>query len=349
MRSAPLGRRRGTGRGTGRVGLTAVGEEDEGEEGAVRPTAAAVMALDAGFSKQCLSREALETGSEPSTCASTCRAPSVDATCSSSCEIQAGGGADGEEAAALGSISEADVALAKRMYADYGGSPSDQPDASLITKGAALPRIWRYRPHDSKLEVFVSDFELPVSVECFLAMTCATASRQDWDETAKEFRVLSTAGPAELRHLHGERGDEMVIYWLFSTPFPMPSREYLIHRKLCTLPPLAPNGPRPFLKIDRALDASAPEMQAPVARRAVRVAEYSQCSLIWARPDDGSTVVRTVYSENPMMPIPSWLQSFMTEKFLPRGFKALFKAAVDYEQKHGAARPPAAAHSATLP
>ena len=52
----------------------------------------------------------------------------------------------------------------------------------------------------------------------------------------------------------------------FSTPFPLPSREYFIRRKLHQLPPLVPGGPRPFLKTERVLDASAAEMQAAPAK-----------------------------------------------------------------------------------
>ena len=59
-----------------------------------------------------------------------------------------------------------------------------------------------------------------------------------------------------------------------STPFPLPSREYLIQRKLCQLPPLVAGGPRPFLKIDRLLEGSAAEMQVEAPRAVAR-----HCSL----------------------------------------------------------------------
>jgi len=36
-----------------------------------------------------------------------------------------------------------------------------------------------------------------------------------------------------------------------------------------------------------------------------------------------------------MMPIPSWISSFLTEKVLPRTLKGLSKAAVEYEQAYG--------------
>jgi len=319
------------------------------EETEERPslTAEAIVALEAGWALEAPFggvRE-LETCSEPSTAngwtlssditeerphrmhADEHRAPTrtQGATASDACgetELEDGIRAD-------------ELLLAQRLFNDYGKPPSDHPGATLISKGTALPRVWRYKPPEGRLDVYVSDIELPVRVESFLQMTCATTSRSDWDETAKDFKVLSSWGPSELQALHGERADFMYIYWLMSTPFPLATREYFIERKLSYLRPFTADGPRAYLKIDRMMEDSRPELQVPTAKRAVRVTDYSQYQLVWPGEADGTTVVRTVYVENPMITIPSWLQSWITDKALPKGLRAMSKAAVEFERKQG--------------
>jgi len=358
--SAPhLGRRR-SGHQCTRGKLLSLGEDEKGEEGTMLPTAAAISALDAEWHAWAPFEVEFETCSEPSTCgthsvSTSAMSTSVDlarpVADDAASVLAAAEGEDGEGAAiaqpnGLAVITDEEMEMAKRMFADFGQAPSDHPEAALLTKANAMPRVWRYRPQDAKMDVWVLDMEVPVRTECFIAMSCGTTSRTDWDETSKEFRVLSAHGPTSLAHLHGECGDFMNIYWLSSMPFPLPNREYYLERKLCEVPPLEHGAPRAYLKIDRCLDAHKLDLQAPVARRAVRVTDYSQWQLIW--PGNNSlTLLRTYYSENPMMPIPSWIVTFMTEKVLPKGLKAMAKAAVEYEQKYGPAIDAAAAAMAS--
>ena len=100
-------------------------------------------------------------------------------------------------------LDEADVATARRLYAERGGPPSDAPQAVAILK-TEKALAWRYRPPGSSIDVYASEFVVPVAPETFVAMS-TSVDRLSWDDNCKALETLATAPPAELAHLHRQR------------------------------------------------------------------------------------------------------------------------------------------------
>ena len=241
-------------------------------------------------------------------------------------------------------LTAADLALARRLRADWRVSPSDCADALEICN-TEVARAWR-RPSEGSCDVYEIEFTLNVELETFIAMQYCIDT---WDENTKVLETLSTSGPAHLCHVHGRDADIAALYYLVAMPFPLRSREYVLERRMTLLSDDAGSssgsgrgsGPAAYCLVDDIYDKEASWSLRPhAASRSNRVTGYRQVSMMWPGDRPGVTHARRLYLEDPMMPLPSWLLRWFFAKALPKGVAALQSAAATYEQKHGKPKSP---------
>jgi len=223
-----------------------------------------------------------------------------------------------------------DGAIARRMLADWNQAPSDRPDAVLVCDRADM-KAWK-RPCDlGNIDAYESEVELPVRPETFLAMLCDTTERVMWDETTKDLRVIRTYGTCEHHVIHRQAADEMTLFWLVDTPWPLANREYVLERKLATLD--AATGT--YVKLDVADDEPGSRTLWPQALpKTVRVCDYWNVQVIWAGAGGRTTCFRSLVREHPMTSmLPKWLMSWMIDKMMPRSLAAFRETAIQYEKR----------------
>ena len=205
-------------------------------------------------------------------------------------------------------LDEADVATARRLYAERGGPPSDAPQAVAILK-TEKALAWRYRPPGSSIDVYASEFVVPVAPETFVAMS-TSVDRLSWDDNCKALETLATAPPAELARLHRQPGDAMILFWSVAMPFPLKAREYVLRRALRRLPPAAPGEPVIYAFADRALgeDQTYKHKARRSGDRVTRVTEYWQLNCAWAE-GEGTTRVRALCAPPRPLEPQTWVRS----------------------------------------
>ena len=237
-------------------------------------------------------------------------------------------------------VSDADVALGRRLHAEWNQPPSYEHAEPTLVVESPTAKCWKYREPGREYDTYT--FECTISdcsVESFIAMTSDINTRASWDANCLKIEALAIAGPQTLRKLHGQDGDSMTVQWVAKSPFPLKNREYLMQRDLAILPPArAGGGPLLYFKADRS---STPDELAalgavpPLPRGANRVDSYWQVAVAWAGDEPGSTCVRCVYREDPMMRLPGWLLSWLMDKLMPSAIESLKKAAREFEQRQG--------------
>lgn len=231
---------------------------------------------------------------------------------------------------------------ATRLRADWDRPPSDHPSAVLVASmsnpGAGYQmKAWKFRG-EGGLDIYESQYELGLPVLVYIGMQVSTNERPDWDPHTKSVRVLEASGPARLAHLHRQAGDELTLLWCLNAPWPLPTREYMMRRKAAKLErPPASSGDVGgcYYYIDCALEERESLARAPKAKGAARVVDYEQWQLAWGvRASDGQPAVRMRirYRDDPMLPLPKWLLSWVMEKQLPKGCAGLIKASKEYER-----------------
>ena len=202
-------------------------------------------------------------------------------------------------------------------------------------------KCWKYREPGREYDTYT--FECTISdcsVESFIAMTSDINTRASWDANCLKIEALAIAGPQTLRKLHGQAGDSMTVQWVAKSPVPLKNLEYLMQRDLAKLPSTTSDGPVLYFKADRS---STPDELAalgavpPLPRGANRVDSYWQVAVAWAGDEPGSTCVRCVYREDPMMRLPGWLLSWLMDKLMPSAIESLKKAAREFEQRQSLA------------
>jgi len=228
-------------------------------------------------------------------------------------------------------FSDTDEESARRLYRERGTPPTGVASTPMLQSEKVS--AWRYRPAGSAFDVYVSEFTVPVQVESYVAMTSNAEGRKSWDTGTKAIESLATAPPAELCHLHGQAGDAMILFWAVNCPFPIKDREYVLSRALRKLPADADGQASLYCVADRAFDESSTFLLKPKgSSRVNRVCTYYQFNVAWAESPT-STRVRSEYSEDPMMPLPSWLLTWVTTKALPAGIEGLKKAAAKVDER----------------
>ena len=116
-------------------------------------------------------------------------------------------------------------------------------------------------------------------------------------------------------------------------PVPHQGPRLRAQRALRKLPPCADGQPSLYCVADRAVDeVSTYLLQPRTGSRVNRVCTYHQFNVAWAE-SPSSTRVRSEYSEDPMMPLPSWLLTYVTTKALPAGIEGLKKNAANFDER----------------
>lgn len=227
-----------------------------------------------------------------------------------------------------------EIAAAHQLKRDYGGPPSDHRHAACVARlkceGGQI-RCWRYRQPGDRFDTYALDVTMGVSLRTALTMT-ASQHRPSWDETTKEMSVVSAGAASTLTALHGEPSDEMVLHWIVSAPFPLQSREYVLRKRLALLPGDSNGGVLIMMRASRGPDAG---YHKPPPRRTVRVVDNTAVNVFWSTPG-GGTAFRSLYREDPMVSLPSWLVGSIIDKVLPRGLKALTRSAIACERRDNA-------------
>jgi hypothetical protein len=227
-----------------------------------------------------------------------------------------------------------EVAAAHQLKRDFGGPPSDHKNATCVAKlkseGGHI-RCWRYRQPGDRFDTYVLDVTMAVSLRTALTMT-SSQHRPTWDETTKELSVISAGKASALTTLHGEPSDEMVLHWVVGAPFPLQSREYILRKRLAMLPGDVNGGVLQMMRASKGPDAGYDK---PTPRRTVRVLDNSAVNVFWSMPGGGSAF-RSLYREDPMVSLPSWLVGSIIDKVLPKGLKALTRSAVACERRDNA-------------
>ena len=100
--------------------------------------------------------------------------------------------------------------LGRQLIQNFGTAPIDKPQAVLVCDRSEL-RVWKWKaPPDASgnvIDVYESEFEVPVSVDSFMSMQMELATRTLWDATTKVAKAVMVEGPTLLTHLHGFEGD----------------------------------------------------------------------------------------------------------------------------------------------
>jgi hypothetical protein len=257
-------------------------------------------------------------------------------------------------------FTEIEMATAQRLFCDWDHRPSDKPPSAVHASENGGIRMWRWKgepgPSGYPVDVYESQFEVVgVSADALVATQSALGEeRKRLDPSTKVCELLRASGPQELCGVHQQQSDSMAILHVVETPWPLPNREYIIERRICCLrmPPPPPAGggaggggcdgpPRrgPYLRIDRADDSKALwALQPSVAARHLRCIDFSQVVIAWEVTSPSGvpvTRVRQIYREDPMMPLPRWLLALITERMMPKGLKALQKAALERQRSGG--------------
>ena len=238
-------------------------------------------------------------------------------------------------APAAGLLSAQEAAIARRLLADWGRPPSDRPDAVLLCDRANI-KCWRRKAtQPGGFDEYESQLWLPVQPTTLLAMLCDVNERVAWDKSTLQIDVLATRGPAPLRALHEQDGDDMTLLWLQETPWPLSNREYVLNRRVCVLRPPGAEGAAVYAKADVCLDAPAARALRPTPLpKAKRVPEHVNIQAVWADPSPGGgTCYRCFYREDPMMTLPKWLLSWLMDKMMPTSLNAMVHSAVVYEKR----------------
>ena len=178
-------------------------------------------------------------------------------------------------------MSEDEVALARRMYAERGSPPSEVAAASSIIQTESA-KSWRCRSPGSAFDTLVSEYLVPVSVASFVAMMWQVEGRTAWDTSAKAAEVLDACGPTELTHLHRQAADCQLLFMSMAAPAPLKTREYVMTRAVCKLEPTSPGvGPPLFCWVDRAVDEASSLAFKPRGTRVNRVTTYWSITVAW--------------------------------------------------------------------
>ena len=245
-------------------------------------------------------------------------------------------------------LSASDLAVARRLCADWNQVPSDFPDAQLVCDRPDM-KGWK-RPLDLHgLDAYETQVELPVRPETFLAMLCDVQHRVQWDSSTKDIRVLRTTGTAVHSAIHKQAGDAMSLFWLVEAPWPVAHREYVLHRKLTTFEgrggaggdgdgAVNRAGDGVYIKVDTADDEPASRAMWPnVATKCVRVNDYWNVQVVWA--GGCGTCFRSLAREHPMTSLlPKWVMSWLIDKMLPKSLGSLKQTAIEYERRSDAER-----------
>ena len=245
-------------------------------------------------------------------------------------------------------LSASDLAVARRLCADWNQVPSDFPDAQLVCDRPDM-KGWK-RPLDLHgLDAYETQVELPVRPETFLAMLCDVQHRVQWDSSTKDIRVLRTTGTAVHSAIHKQAGDAMSLFWLVEAPWPLAHREYVLNRKLTTFEgrgdaggdgdgAVNRAGAGVYIKVDTADDEPASRAMWPkVATKCVRVNDYWNVQVVWA--GGCGTCFRSLAREHPMTSLlPKWVMSWLIDKMLPKSLGSLKQTAIEYERRSDAER-----------
>jgi len=198
---------------------------------------------------------------------------------------------------------------------------------------------------------------VPAGVEAYIAMQGEPEARRRWDTSLKKIDFLQVNGPNRLQAVHGQAGDSQLFHWIVASPFPLKDREYVMHRRFCTLPAPeaegsaegdvkgAERGGPSYLRIDRGDHPAGWDLLPTVASGAVRVVEAAshQVAWSWGVNGDGEPVtrVRGRTREDPMTIAPKWLVSLLLDELLPRTLIALRNSAyAEHERRQGGSRRP---------
>ena len=232
-------------------------------------------------------------------------------------------------------MGESDLRDARRMIADWNRPPSDVPHAARMVHKADLRfTLWRrgqvVGTGGTAFDEYESEFEYPVGVETFLKMQWEADRRTQWDPSTKQLMVLHAGGQNALHHLHGQSGDSMALYWQVEAPtWPMKDREYVLFRRVYEVHEGA------YLRIDRGDDSrEARDLRPQVAPKTLRCVDHFHMQVAWrcTLPDGSPGVrVRSRYREDPMVGMPRWLLTIITEKALPRSIANCRKIALQRE------------------
>ena len=253
-------------------------------------------------------------------------------------------------------LTPAEAALARQLAADWRKPPSERPQATLVCDKPEL-RCWRWKaPPDAAgnvFDIYESEFEVPVPATSFQAMQCELEARTKWDATTKAALLLEHSGPAHLKYIHGSDGDIQDIYWLIEAPWPLKDREYLMRRRCACIAPdgrgrdersaaTADGGASELIvRIDGVHGAQrAAELRPTTPAKTLRVTTHENTQVAWTVVSPSGVIttrVRGRFMEDPMMPIPKWFLSTLTDKMFPRSVKLLIKTAVERERRLTAA------------
>ena len=232
-------------------------------------------------------------------------------------------------------LTDSESATAARLHANWGRPPSDRPDALLVCDRPDA-KCWRRKGAKGAHDEYESEIWLPVRPETLLAMLCDVRERVQWDDTTARLDVLSTSGTARLRALHEQSGDDMMLSWLVTMPWPLASREYILRRRVCLLSDGTADGSGVvYSKVDTADDGPGSRMLAPtVTPKSKRVPEHVNIQAIWAESSArGGTCFRALVREDPMMTLPKWLLSWLLDKLMPSSLASMVTTAVAYEKR----------------
>ena len=297
---------------------------------------------------------------------------------------------DGRGSAAL--FHGTELLLARQMRRDgdqtRGCPPSDHPEADLIYQKKDLS-LWKWKGEakeggsGKEVDEYESEFEVPVSIESFLAMQCQVEGRKDWDSNTKRVECMQASGPNDLGYVHNQGGDDQYIFWLVGAPWPLQDREYIMHRRVARIygtsaaaqaaeeakaaaaaavaaaasdgaaiaaAPAPAGKPMPFLRdqelyirFDIADDGQMSRQLRPTVTN-----KASRCIDLFSVQvawygGEGILRVRSRYREDPMMALPGWILRMITDKMVPRGLKALKSAAIELDRQRLEKRDPPAA------
>ena len=253
-------------------------------------------------------------------------------------------------------FSDEELRAATRMRADWGRPPSDHPSAKCVCERVeGRLKLWRWRgengPTGTSVDEYMSEFEIPISVEAFVSMQMEIASRKFWDSTTKRIDVISAGGVNELQNIHGQTGDSMALCWLIEAPaWPLRDREYMIYRRVSKWVDEA-SSDLLYFRIDQTDDLAESWALCPrVERGATRCTDHRHAQLAWSAVSaDGTRVVRvrSHYREDPQTMLPKIILNFITDTMLPRSLTTLRKSAVEH-QKRSTARAKARARAEAL-
>jgi len=138
--------------------------------------------------------------------------------------------------------------------------------------------------------------------------------------------------------VHNQDGDTQDILWVVNAPFPLKDREFILHRRLCTMAaPEGPTGAVSYVRMDVVDNSSLSwSLRPSITKGALRVIDHVHMQVAWASVSSSGAVatrVRSRYREDPMTALPKWVVTMILDKMLPKGLAAMRKGAVEYDQR----------------